>query len=147
MSENPITNPMVTVLDQSVQAAVWLQGTTQYSAGIALARSIASQIDSLLAGSGGVPDPEVIKQLHMRVIPNYQRALFTLGLTPEGYAKMTGAGSYGTPKDSPSDQAPDTPPGIPTPFSAAASATGDALDALISAETARTNVIQLGDRR
>ena len=141
---NPLTHPMTAVLDQSVRAATWLQGTDQYGAAIATARMIAGQIDGVIAASGGVPDPEVLKQLHMRMLPNYQKALFTLGLTPEGYAKMTGVGS-------PQGQvgpgeASGKAPGVATPFDAAAAATGDALDELISEEVQRTNVIPMERR-
>ncbi|QLF83980.1 terminase small subunit [Gordonia phage Upyo] len=144
--ENPITHPMTTVLEKSIRSATWLQGTEQYGAAIATARMIAGQIDGVVAASGGVPDPEVLKQLHMRMIPNYHRALFTLGLTPEGYAKMTAAVPTAS-GGSKVSAAPSSSPGVASPFDAAATATGDALDALIAAETDRTNVIQMGERR
>ena len=77
-------------------------------------------------------DPEVLKQLHMRMVPNFQRALFTLGLTPEGYAKMTGVGSP-TGQVTTSEASGTT--GVASPFDAARPPRGDALDALILAET------------
>lgn len=143
MTDNPLMRPMTTVLDSSVRAATWLHGADQYAAGISLARMIAGQIDDVVEG-GQVADPEVLKQLHMRMVPNFQKALHALGLTPEGYARMTGVGS-------PSGQVP-TPEasgttGVATPFDAAAATEHDALDALIMAEDERSNVVALNDRR
>ena len=143
MTDNPLMRPMTTVLDQSVRAATWLQGADQYAAGVALARTLAGQLDDVIQG-GQVTDPEVLKQLHMRMIPNYQRALFTLGLTPEGYAKMTGVGSP-TGQVTTSEASGTT--GVASPFAAAASAEGDPLEQLITAETERTNVIDMEGRR
>lgn len=144
MTDNPLMRTMTTVLDQSVRAASWLQGADQYAAGVALARTLAGQLDDVIQG-GQVTDPEVLKQLHMRMIPNYQRALFTLGLTPEGYAKMTGVGSPA----GPNGKTPDTevPTGVASPFAAASAAEGDPLEQLITAETERTNVIDMEGRR
>ena len=144
MTDNPITRPMTNVLDRSVRAASWLQGADQYAAGISLARMIAGQIDDVVEAAGGVPDPEILKQLHMRMVPNFQKALHALGLTPEGYARMTGVGS-------PSGQVPTAEAsgttGVASPFDAAKASEGDALDALIMAETERSNVVALNDRR
>ena len=143
MTDNPLMRPMTTVLDQSVRAATWLQGADQYAAGVSLARLLAGQIDDVVEG-GQVADPEVLKQLHMRRVPNVQRALFTLGLTPEGYAKMTGVGSP-TGQVTTSEASGTT--GVASPFDAAKASEGDALDALILAETERTNVIDMDGRR
>lgn len=85
---NPFQNSMETVLDKAVKDAPWLHGADRFAAGVAMARLLASQIDSLQAAV----DPEAVKQLNMRIIPNYHRALHGLGLTPEGYARMTGVG-------------------------------------------------------
>lgn len=144
VAENPIRRPMTTVLDSSVRAATWLHGADQYAAGISLARMIAGQIDDVVETSGAVVDPEILKQMHMRMVPNFQKALHALGLTPEGYARMTGVGS-------PSGQVPTSAAsgttGVATPFDAAAATEHDALDALIMAEDERSNVVALNDRR
>ena len=144
MTDNPLMRPMTTVLDQSVRAATWLQGADQYAAGVSLARLLAGQIDDVVEG-GQVADPEILKQLHMRMVPNFQKALHALGLTPEGYARMTGVGSPSG--QVPTAEASGTTPGVATPFDAAASSEHDALDALIMAETERSNVVALNDRR
>ena len=145
MADNPIRRPMTTVLDSSVRAATWLHNADQYAAGISLARMIAGQIDDVVEAAGGVPDPEILKQLHMRMVPNFQKALHALGLTPEGYARMTGVGSPSG--QVPTAEASGTTPGVATPFDAAASSEHDALDALIMAETERSNVVALNARR
>lgn len=144
MTDNPLMRPMTTVLDKSVKAAKWLD-SSEWSAGVALARAIAGQIDDVVEG-GHVTDPEVLKQLHMRIIPNYQRALFTLGLTPEGYARTTGVGAAPRSGTRTGDGVGDVPAGVATPFSAAQAAV-DPLDALIAAEVERTNVIDMNGRR
>lgn len=128
-SANPLMRPMTTVLDRSVRAAKWLE-SSEWSAGIALARAIAGQIDDVTE-AGHVNDPEVLKQLHMRMIPNFQRALFTLGLTPEGFAKITAGVVSGTPEAPAADGAESAPAGVATPFAAASAAAKDPLDALI----------------
>ena len=145
MTDNPLMRPMTIDLDQSVRAATWLHNADQYAAGISLARMIAGQIDDVVEASGGVPDPEILKQLHMRMVPNFQKALHALGLTPEGYARMTGVGSPSG--QVPTAEASGTTPGVATPFDAAKASEGDALDALILAETERTNVIDMEGRR
>lgn len=143
MTDNPITRPMTAILDRSVKAASWLDGVDKYAAGVSLARLLAGQIDDVV-GVGATADPELLKQLHMRMVPNFQRALFTLGLTPEGYAKMTGVGS--PVGQTSAAEASGGPPG-PTPFDAANAAKGDALDQLIAEETDRSNVIDMDGRR
>ena len=144
MTDNPITRPMTNVLDRSVRAASWLQGADQYAAGISLARMIAGQIDDVVEAAGGVPDPEILKQLHMRMVPNFQKALHALGLTPEGDARMTGVGS---PSGQVTTSEASGTTGVASPFDAAKASEGDALDALIMAETERSNVVALNDRR
>ena len=144
MTDNPLMRPMTTVLASSVRAATWLHNADQYAAGISLARMIAGQIDDVVEASGGVPDPEILKQLHMRMVPNFQKALHALGLTPEGYARMTGVGS---PSGQVTTSEASGTTGVASPFDAAASSEHDALDALIMAETERSNVVALNDRR
>lgn len=141
--DNPITRPMSTLLDKSVRAATWLAGATQYEAGVALARLLAGQIDDAVEG-GQITDPEVLKQFHMRMVPNFQRALHALGLTPEGYAKMTGVRS-------PAGQAKGTEAagttGVASPFDTAGKPAVDPLEALITEEDLRANVVDLESRR
>lgn len=143
MSNNPITRPMTMLLDKSVRAATWIHGAEQYEAGVALARVLAGQIDDVVEG-GQISDPEVRKQFHMRMVPNFQRALHSLGLTPEGYARMTGVGS-------PAGQAKGTEAagttGVASPFDTAAKPAVDPLTALITEVDLQTNVVDLESRR
>lgn len=140
MADNPITRPMTTLLDRSVAAATWLRDAAQYDAQVALARLIAGQIDDAVE-QNKVDDPEFLKQFHMRMVPNLQRALFTLGLTPEGYAKMTGVGSVSgqTSGKEAAGSTASAPAGVATPFdAAAATASADPLAELINLEDRRT---------
>ena len=92
MPQNPMRQPIRTALDKAVKDAEWLK-EDRFSGAVAMTRLLADQIDTLQA----VTDPESVKQLNMRIIPNFHRALHGLGLTPEGYAKMTGAGGTNRP--------------------------------------------------
>lgn len=103
MANNPIARPMSTLVDQSVAAAAHLRGKEagHYKAAVALAKLLAGQIDD--ANMAG--DPDTWNKINMRVIPNFHRVLFTLGLTPEGFARITTPIPAGgrLPKEGPSE--------------------------------------------
>lgn len=118
---NPITNPMTRTLERSVAKADHLRGHPEYAAGIALAKLLAGQIDEMVQAQ----DPVVVNQMNMRVLPNFHKILYTLGLTPEGFAKITGSSSRApAPEDPASVDETEAPP--------APEAEGDELDRIIA---------------
>lgn len=129
---NPISNPMATILEKSLKAADHLRKHDEYGAAIALAKMLAGQIDDAAQSQ----DPDILNKLNMRVIPNYHKVLFTLGLTPEGFAKITNPAYRPSPGET-EDNAPETP-------KASEEEPGDALDALV---TQAENVVKMSDRR
>lgn len=88
MAKNPLSQPMAASLETAIKAADWLHGEDRYAAGIELARLLAGQIDTLVASQ----DPAAVREMNIRTVKNYHAALHALGLTPEGYARMTGVG-------------------------------------------------------
>lgn len=130
---NPISSPQTARFEASVKAAEHLRGHPEYASAIALGKALATQIDEMTTTG----DPEVMNKMNMRVVPNFQRALYTLGLTPEGFAKIT------NPLSAPPTGKPDDEDETP-PKASEDEGPGDELDALMAD---MDNVVNLGDRR
>lgn len=136
MATNPIARPMTALVEKSVAAAAHLRGkeADQYKAAVALAKLLAGQIDD--ASVGG--DPDQWNKINMRVVPNFLRVLYTLGLTPEGYAKITNPQAVGRSPGRPPKDGPDEPA---AEASAPKAEAGDALDEIMA------KVVSMKDRR
>ena len=142
MATNPINRPMTALFERSLAAADHLRVKNdggKYKAAIGMAKMLAGQIDDVVASN----DAEAINRMNMRIIPNYHKCLFGLGLTPEGYARITGvtASAPGAATGGPEDD--DT--NLDTPEVEEQGDQGDALDSIISETDAK--VLQLKGRR
>jgi len=129
---------MTALVEQSVAAAAHLRGKEagHYKAAVALAKLLAGQIDDAAVGG----DPDQWNKINMRVVPNFLRVLYALGLTPEGYAKITNPQALGSRGGRPPKDGPDEPAAEASAPKTEAEA-GDALDAIVA------NVVRMKDRR
>lgn len=138
MAKNPLSDPMAASLETAIKAADWLHGEDRYAAGIELARLLAGQIDTLVASQ----DPAAVREMNIRTVKNYHAALHALGLTPEGYARMTGVG--GRAATGPVGQQGDEDDDAAQKAEEKAEETGNPLD-LLTAEV--ENVVSMAGRK
>lgn len=142
MATNPIQRPMTALFERSLAAADHLKVKNdggKYKAAIGMAKMLAGQIDDVVASG----DADAINRMNMRIIPNYHKCLYGLGLTPEGFARITGVSSPAPGPTASGTEDDDT--NLDAPEVDQEDGGGDALDAIIAETEAK--VIEMKGRR
>lgn len=142
MATNPINRPMTALFEKSLAVADHLKVKNdggKYKAAIGMAKMLAGQIDDVVASQ----DADAINRMNMRIIPNYHKCLYGLGLTPEGYARITGASA--APSGPVASGPEDDDTNLDAPEMEDQADNGDALDAIITDLDAK--VVQMKGRR